>query len=57
VVCGAHGDADAGHRRQIRNPIEVAISGHDRPIGPADAAPGAVAATIAEIVRPVVNEA
>lgn len=53
VVCGTHDDADASHRRQIRNLIEVAISGHDRPIGPADAAPGVVAG----IVRPVVNEA
>ena len=55
VVCGVHGDADTGRGRQNR--IEFAISGHDCPIGPADAARGVAAGKIARIVRPAVDEA
>lgn len=57
AVCGTHDDAEASHRRQIRNPIEVAICGRDCPVGPANATPGVLAGKIAEIVRPVVDEA
>ena len=57
MVCGTHGDADAGRGRQIRNLIEITISGQDCPIGPADAALRAVAGKTAGIVRPAVDEA
>jgi hypothetical protein len=56
MVCGTHFDAEAGHRRQIRNVTGVAICGRDCPIGPAYAAPGVLADKIAEIVQPVVDE-